>query len=221
MADLVELLLGLLSREDPRRLGDKLLDLAITRYNARRTAIWGREQDRAVLFLSRQVDQAVLDAAQALWTSEHDALQSGSILVARPGFGHRELRQSIQGTSAQSAALSPVFHERALVGLLYVDTSDVRFASPEDLESLRQLARVASVALTSTSPAEPPRDAIESYLERMPEDAVARDQLMVLLQRNEWNITRVARVLGLTRATVYQRLARFGISRQHWRAQKT
>lgn len=221
MADLVDLLLGLLSREDPRRLGDRLLDLAITRYNARRAAIWAREQDRCSLFLSRQVDQEILDAVHALWTSRRDALAAGSLLVARPGFGPKELRQAIQGTAAQSAALAPVLHERALVGLLYVDTTEVRFAAPEDLDSLRQLARVAAVALTSTSSSESPHEAIEAYLERMPEDAVARDQLMILLQRNDGNITRVARVLGLTRATVYQRLARFGIPRQDWRQQKT
>lgn len=221
MADLVDLLLGLLSREDPRRLGDRLLSLAITRYNARRAALWGREQDRVVLFRSRQVDQEVLDAVHGLWTSRRDALRAGSILVVRPGFGLRELRLAIQGTSAQSAALVPVLHERELVGLLYVDTTEVRFAAPDDLDSLQQLARVAAVALTSTSSTESPHEAIEAYLERMPEDTVARDQLMVLLQRNDGNITRVARVLGLTRATVYQRLARFGIPRQHWRQQKT
>lgn len=221
MADLVDLLLGLLSREDPRRLGDRLLDLTITRYNARRAAIWARDQERLALFLSRQVDQDVLDAVSGLWTSRKDALLGNSILVARPGFGPRELRLAIQDTSAQSAALAPVVHERALVGLLYVDTTEVRFAAPEDLDGLRQLARVAAVALTSTSSSESPHEAIESYLERMPEDGVARDQLMVLLQRNDGNITRVARVLGLTRATVYQRLARFGIPRQNWRPQKT
>jgi len=212
MADLVDVLLGLLSREDPRRLGDKLLDLAVARYAARRAAIWSREQDRCVLFLSRHVDQQVLDAAQDLWATRRDSLRGQSVLVARPGLGPRELRQAIQGTPAQSAAVAPVVHQRELVGLLYVDTVEARFLATEDIEGLRQLARVAAVAVTSTS--ESPREAIESYLERMSEDAVARDQLVVLLKRNEWNIARVARLLGLTRATIYNRLARFGIARQ-------
>src|SRR5262245_58274 len=111
MGDLVDLLLGLLSREDPRRLGDKLLDLAVTRYGARRAAIWAREQDRCALFLSRQVDQEVLDGVRDLWSSRRDTLRAGNVLVARPGVGPRELRQAIQGTPAQSAALAPVIHK--------------------------------------------------------------------------------------------------------------
>jgi transcriptional regulator with GAF, ATPase, and Fis domain len=214
MADLVDLLLGLLSREDPRRLGDKLLDLAVTRYGARRAAIWSREQDRCALFLSRQVDQEVLDCVRDLWASRRDTLRAGNVLVARPGFGPKELRQAIHGTPALTAALAPVVQKGDLVGLLYVDTAERRFVDSEDVESLRQLAHVAAVAVTSTAPAEPPRDVVSAYLESMPEDAVARDQLVVLLERNEWNIARVARLLGLTRATIYHRLARFGISRQ-------
>lgn len=219
MADLVDVLLGLLSREDPRRLGDKLLDLAVARYGARRAAIWSREQDRCVLFLSRHVDQQVLDAVQDLWATRRDSLRGPSVLVARPGLGPRELRQAIQGTPAQSAALAPVLHHRELVGVLYVDTVEARFLATEDVDGLRQLARVATVAVTSTSPSESPREAIEAYLERMSEDAVARDQLVVLLKRNEWNIARVARLLGLTRATIYHRLTRFGITRQRLRSQ--
>jgi transcriptional regulator with GAF, ATPase, and Fis domain len=214
MSDLVDLLLGLLSREDPRRLGENILDLAVTRYGARRAAIWSRDQDRCALFLSRQVDQAVLDAVQVLWSTRRDALEVGTVLTARPGLGPRELRQAIQGTPAQSAALAPVMQKRELVGLLYVDTPETRFVVAEDAEGLRQMARVAAVAVTSVAPVESPRDAISAYLERMPEDAVARDQLVVLLERNEWNIARVARLLGLTRATIYHRLARFGIPRQ-------
>jgi len=214
MSNLVDLLLGLLSREDPRRLGENLLDLAVTRYGARRAAIWHLEQDRCSLFLSRHVDQEVLDAVRSVWAARRDLLREGNILIARPGLGPKELRQAIHGTPAQSAALAPVVQKRELVGLLYVDTAETRFAHPEDVDGLRQLAHVAAVAVTSLAPVESPREAISAYLERMPEDAVARDQLVVLLERNEWNIARVARLLGLTRATIYHRLARFGIARQ-------
>ena len=220
MADLVDLLLGLLSREDPRRLADKLLDLAMARFNARRAALWSREEDRCVLFLARRVDQEVLDAIRSLLTTQRQALAGGEVLLARGSVGPRELRQAIRGTPASSAALAPVRHQRRLVGLFYVDTPESRFAGAEDLEGIRQLARVAAVALTSSAQSESPQDAVHSYLERMSEDGVARDQLLVLLERNEWNISRVARSLGITRATVYHRLGRFGIPRQRWHAEK-
>lgn len=221
MTDLVNLLLGLLSRDDPRRLGHKLLDLAVTRYGARHAAIWSREQDRCVLFLSRHVDQQILDAVNGVWASRRDVLKGSQVLVARPGLGPKELRDAIAGTPAQSAALAPVIHQRELVGLLYVDTTEPRFRTADDVEGLRQLARVAAVAVTSTSPSDSPREAINSYLESVPEETVAKDQLLVLLERNEGNIARVARTLGLTRATVYNRLAKFGIPRERWHPQKT
>jgi transcriptional regulator of acetoin/glycerol metabolism len=42
----------------------------------------------------------------------------------------------------------------------------------------------------------------------------SRDRLVSLLHRNEWNIARVARVMGVTRRTIYLRLKRYGIDRQ-------
>ena len=42
-----------------------------------------------------------------------------------------------------------------------------------------------------------------------------RLQLLSLLQRHEWNIAEVARLLGVTRRTVYLRLRSFGIERKH------
>ena len=41
-----------------------------------------------------------------------------------------------------------------------------------------------------------------------------REQLWLTLQQNEWNIARVARLLGVTRRTVYLRLKRYGIERK-------
>jgi transcriptional regulator of acetoin/glycerol metabolism len=37
---------------------------------------------------------------------------------------------------------------------------------------------------------------------------------LLLLTRNEWNISRVARILNVTRMTVYNRLVRFNIPRE-------
>ena len=42
-----------------------------------------------------------------------------------------------------------------------------------------------------------------------------RLQLLSLLERHEWNIAEVARLLKVTRRTVYMRLRSFGIERKH------
>ena len=42
----------------------------------------------------------------------------------------------------------------------------------------------------------------------------AREKLLLLLNRNEWNIARVARLMGVTRRTIYLRLQRYNIPRE-------
>ena len=41
-----------------------------------------------------------------------------------------------------------------------------------------------------------------------------RQELLELLNRNEWNITRVAHIMGTTRRTVYMRMTRYEINRE-------
>jgi len=54
----------------------------------------------------------------------------------------------------------------------------------------------------------------ESYLERTPVQDIERQKLLLLLKRNEWNIARVARLMGVTRRTIYLRLQRYKIARE-------
>jgi hypothetical protein len=54
----------------------------------------------------------------------------------------------------------------------------------------------------------------ESYLERTPLRDLERQKLLLLLERHEWNIARVARLLGMARRTVYARLERYRIPRR-------
>jgi len=41
-----------------------------------------------------------------------------------------------------------------------------------------------------------------------------RASLVVMPERNEWNLSRVARLLGVTRMTIYNRLRRLGVPRE-------
>jgi transcriptional regulator of acetoin/glycerol metabolism len=51
-------------------------------------------------------------------------------------------------------------------------------------------------------------------LEEMTSDELTKEQLRQALARHEWNLSAVARRLGVTRRTVYMRMARFGIARK-------
>jgi transcriptional regulator of acetoin/glycerol metabolism len=57
-------------------------------------------------------------------------------------------------------------------------------------------------------------EAWETYLERTPVEDMEREKLLLLLNRNEWNIARVARLMGVTRRTIYLRLQRYNIPRE-------
>lgn len=52
------------------------------------------------------------------------------------------------------------------------------------------------------------------------EDAAERETLVALLVANEWNVARVARLLGVTRMTVYNRLRRLKVPRERVRRSK-
>jgi transcriptional regulator of acetoin/glycerol metabolism len=76
--------------------------------------------------------------------------------------------------------------------------------SRASLESVASDARVAAKALhRDRSGAGAPRDGRD----------IERDELTALLQREEWKIARVARLLDVTRVTIYSRMRRYGIVR--------
>ena len=117
-----------------------------------------------------------------------------------------------------SFASVPVFNGEDLVALLYVDSLDPHFCTTHDLERMAKFSRIVAKAVTETGPvqerAQSQADAWETYLERTPVEDMEREKLLLLLNRNEWNIARVARLMGVTRRTIYLRLQRYNIPRE-------
>jgi DNA-binding NtrC family response regulator len=111
----------------------------------------------------------------------------------------------------------PVFDGETLVALLYVDSLDPHFCASHDLERLAKFSRIVAKAVNETSADRGhvrSADAWETYLERTPVEDMEREKLLLLLNRNEWNIARVARLMGVTRRTIYLRLQRYNIPRE-------
>jgi hypothetical protein len=182
-------------------LAEKTLEAVADFADARAAALFLREQEGLRLFASLDIDRPGFEDVARAWAGSRAALARGEVVVEeRP-----------DGTSA----VAPVLSGRGLAGLLYVRTAEPRFVADRDRKALAQFASIAAIALSA--PDEPPlRDAaVERYLERTVADDVARHQLLVLLERCEWNIAHVARLVGVTRATVYNRIARLGIERRH------
>jgi transcriptional regulator of acetoin/glycerol metabolism len=55
---------------------------------------------------------------------------------------------------------------------------------------------------------------VGNYLATQPAHEMEKEHLLQTLQRNEWNVARVARKLGLGRPTIYARMQRYGIERK-------
>ena len=204
--------------DDPRRLGERTIDVVLSLVEGRCGAVFTLDGDRLLLFASRGIDQHALDAAQSIWSSKAAALRAGEAFYAPETSGVASLR-ALSRVGPASLTLVPVQQDGLLVALLYVDAAAPHFLTTADRERLAKFARIIAKAVTQ-SQAPSPRSAAtraeawETYLERTPVEDMEREKLLLLLNRNEWNIARVARLMGVTRRTIYLRLQRHNIPRE-------
>jgi hypothetical protein len=210
--------------DDPRRLAERTLEVMMSLSNGRAGACFAREGDRVNLFASRGIDQNVLDAVQGVWSRFHTSLEAGETFYVPDRGSDRRLPKEAEGTRAPASfVVVPVLdEENALVALLYVDSFDPHFCAPHDIERLSKFSRIVAKAVADVqNPARSARplasEAWETYLERTPVEDMEREKLLLLLNRNEWNIARVARLMGVTRRTIYLRLQRYNIPRERVR----
>jgi transcriptional regulator with GAF, ATPase, and Fis domain len=207
--------------DDPRRLAERTLEVVMSLNNGRSGAVFSHQNDRVALFASRGIDQSVLDNVQAVWSRFRDSLLKGETFYVPDRAAERRVHlEARDQNSAASFALIPVFDEEVLVALLYVDSMDPHFCAAHDLERLSKFSRIVAKAVTDTTPttrdggSRTHSEAWETYLERTPVEDMEREKLLLLLNRNEWNIARVARLMGVTRRTIYLRLQRYNIPRE-------
>jgi len=208
-ADLIDLFADLVvGADDPRRLAERTLEVVMSLTGGRSGAVFTCQDGGITLFASRGIDQSVLDTVPTAWQTYGDLLRGGETLYVPD-------RMAGQPTPA-SFAVVPVMDEESLLALLYVDSHEPHFCDGHDLERLTKFSRIVAKAVNETSGGERSSsiEAWEAYLERTPVEDMEREKLLLLLNRNEWNIARVARMMGVTRRTVYLRLQRYNIPRE-------
>jgi hypothetical protein len=188
---------------DPGRIAERTLRALVAYFHATRAALFSREQECMTLFSSHGADGGVLDSVGKAWSASRKSFASGT-----PVF--------VPSAGSTCAAIVPVTDGMAIVGLLFLEVPDASFGQARDMEALLQFTKIAAVALTRPGPASPKAvvDLVAGYLERTSEDDIGRDHLLVLLERNEWNIARVARLMGMSRVAIYKRLEKYGIERR-------
>jgi transcriptional regulator with GAF, ATPase, and Fis domain len=176
---------------DPQHCADIVLSFLMRIHAARAGAIFAVDRARTQLFVGNGIDQRALEWTAASWTAEQRSLEQGRMSRHDERF------------------LVPVLRDRELTSLVYLATSQV------DLASIDEVAGLISDAVLRGARESRTMSPVEVYLERTPVGEIERRRLLMLLERHEWNLARVARELRVTRTTVYKRLRAFGIARPH------
>jgi GAF domain-containing protein len=204
--------------DDPRRLAERTLEVLMSLVNGRSAAVFTREGDKLNLFASRGIDQHVLDGLHAVWGRFRGSFENGQVFYVPDRDGDPRLPSDADHAGPASLAVVPVLSGEELVALVYLDSHDPHFCTAHDLERMGKFSRIVAKAVTEDGPqrqqAQSRAEAWEAYLERTPMDDMEREKLLLLLNRNEWNIARVARLMGVTRRTIYLRLQRYNIPRE-------
>jgi hypothetical protein len=197
-----------LGADEPQRLAERTVEIILSLTHGRCAAVFRVDGGRLTLFASRGLDQAALDAAHADW-QRHAATLAGGEMFYAPTSG---------GPGPEARAAVPIRGEDGVLGILYVDSAEPHFLDAADCQRLVKFNRILARALAApkAAAADRPRG-WERYLEKTSVDDMERERLLLLLERNEWNIARVARLMQVTRRTVYLRLARYGVPRERVR----
>jgi len=197
------------SAHDPKRLAELAVEIVMSLSHAQRGAVFAIEPEGLVLCAGMGLDQAVLDATHAVWNEERSALNQGQMSV-RP----------LAGRAGHASAILPLRQGDALKALLYLDGTESSFVPAVKEGRVAESTKVVLRALERgafPATARPVPKDWEDYLAQTPAEQVARAQLIALLDRNEWNIARVARLMRVTRRTIYLRLDRYGVERKRIR----
>lgn len=192
---------------DPKRLAELAVEIVMSVSHAQRGAVFAVENEGLVLCAGLGLDQPVLDATRAAWDKERAALMKGQAIV----------RESEPQRPGCASAILPLKQDDRLAAVLYLDGPQGSFLPAVREGRVAESTKVVTRALERgafPAAARPVPKAWEEYLAETPAEQVARAQLVALLDRNEWNIARVARLMRVTRRTVYLRLERYGVERK-------
>jgi len=183
---------------------ERAVDATAAYFSARTVVALVREHDSLVPLAERGADRRVLDGIARAGVARRGDLAAGRALYGSAS-------EIDPGRKQGGFVLAPIFEGEQLAGVLYVETDAPRFHDPKEVSALAQFCRMLGGALQGPAVS---LMGLSEFLEQTPSDEVARQQLLTLLERHEWNIARVARAMRTTRTTIYNRLERYGVERR-------
>jgi len=203
-----------------RYVAERALSAVKSLTHARTAAVFKVDGPRLSLFASVSADQASIDLAAAIWAENRESLGRGEMFYSPELHTDRRLASaSGPGRLLPSAVcVVPAFQRERLVAYLYVDSLEPYFCTRHDQQRLADLCALVGEALSGGSLDELKgrSENWAQYLEAAdPVFNQERDELLLLLNRTDWNIARVARLLSVSRRTLYVRLEKYRIPREH------
>jgi hypothetical protein len=181
-------LTAILVAHAPRQQAARVLELLVARTRASAGALLAVEGGQLVLFSSsRGLEATRISQACALWVAHRETLEKGAGAI----------------TEAEHV-LAGVRDDDKLVAVLYLDRPE---AFDPVAVSTYSVALAKAIQLDKVQPSS---DVVDEWI---PGPEHGRERLAGMLQRNEGNIARVARLMGVTRRTIYLRMQRYGIPR--------
>lgn len=193
-------LAALLVAGDPRGAADRTLAFLTSLNKARGAAVFAVEGDRLALFTGRGFGVEAVAAVQGAWVKHRRLLEAGQLVRA--------------SDDRATYAIAPLSEDGRLVALLYLDVAGRSDWAALDVPSLTGFGVAIAQAVIAAASGTPEPSPVEAYLSRTSEGDIARERLLLLLVQNEWNISRVSRLMGVTRRTIYLRLQRHNIARE-------
>jgi hypothetical protein len=200
-----------------RYVAERALAAVKSLTNARAAAVFKIDGTRLLLFASVSVDQSSMDLADKIARDHHESLARGEMFYS-PEL-HTDRRLPTEHRALPSAVcMVPAFQRNQLVAYLYVDSLEPYFCTRHDQQRLADLCTLMGEAIGGGG-LDDLRGRSENwaqYLEATdPVFNRERDELLLLLNRTDWNIARVARILAVSRRTLYVRLEKYRIPREH------
>lgn len=172
--------------DDPRRSADRLLSKLCEVAGADGGAVLVPQGDGASVFLSYRLSLAGIGSLPIRFQDHRGKLSKGEV-VSAAGF-----------------ALAPVAGDgEAQVGWVYLESP--RAVDAKELRPFLLAMGKAVAALGAAAAGRVPN---------VNRADANRANILRILEENDWNIARVSRELGVTRRTLYMRLAAFGIARK-------
>ena len=180
----LESMIESLVSDDPRRSADRLLSKMCAVTGAEGGAVLVPSGENASVFLIYKLSLAGLGSLQTRF-QDHRFRLSKSEFLAVPGF-------ALASVSTEASGLR---------GWVYLESP--KSADPKEL-------RPFLIGIGKALDAEP----APHLLPTANRADANRANILRILEANDWNIARVSRELGVTRRTLYMRLAAFGIERK-------